>query len=101
MFFRTRDLLLIIAGIIYRQKRVRFPKGKKLKPGDEKVDVWKHAENDQSAKNDARLAAKERAMRRNEIAAELFTEENRGMLSDISAAEVHYEVSLSIFLCAC
>ncbi|GFY90139.1 hypothetical protein Acr_07g0003360 [Actinidia rufa] len=73
------------------QKRVRFPKGKKLKPGDEKVDVWKHAENDQSAKNDARLAAKERAMRRNEIAAELFTEENRGMLSDISAAEVHYE----------
>ncbi|XP_057496849.1 uncharacterized protein LOC130781625 [Actinidia eriantha] len=73
------------------QKRVRFPKGKKLKPGDEKVDVWKHAENVQCAKNDARLAAKERAMRRNEIAAELFTEENRGMLSDTSAAEVHYE----------
>ncbi|GMP39025.1 hypothetical protein CsSME_00010030 [Camellia sinensis var. sinensis] len=73
------------------QKRVRFPKGKKAKPGNEKVDVWKPSEDLTSEQVDARNAAKERAMQRNQITAELLSEENRGMLHDISAAEVRYE----------
>lgn len=73
------------------QKRVRFPKGKKVKPGNEKVDVWKPSEDLTSEQVDARNAAKERAMQRNQITAELLSEENRGMLHDISAAEVRYE----------
>ncbi|THG02772.1 hypothetical protein TEA_002792 [Camellia sinensis var. sinensis] len=74
------------------QKRVRFPKGKKVKPGNEKVDVWKPSEDLTSEQVDARNAAKERAMQRNQITAELLSEENRGMLHDISAAEVRYEI---------
>ncbi|KAL6964286.1 hypothetical protein U1Q18_035343 [Sarracenia purpurea var. burkii] len=73
------------------QKRVRFPKGKKVKPGNEKVDVWQKSEDGPSESAHARLAAKERAMQRNQITAELLSEENRGMVHDISAAEVQYK----------
>lgn len=73
------------------QKRIRFPKGKKVKPGNEKVDVWKPSEEETAEQIAARKAAKERSMRRNQIAADLFTEENRGMLPDLSAAEEHYK----------
>ncbi|KAH7867136.1 hypothetical protein Vadar_029311 [Vaccinium darrowii] len=72
------------------QKRIRFPKGKKVKPGEEKVDVWKPSEDAQNTKNDPRHAAKERAMRRNQITTELFSEENRGMVHDITSVEVKY-----------
>ncbi|XP_058215569.1 uncharacterized protein LOC131326727 [Rhododendron vialii] len=72
------------------QKRIRFPKGKKVKPGEEKVDVWKPSEDAQSAKNDPRRAAKERAMRRNQMTTELCSEENRGMVHDITSVEVKY-----------
>ncbi|KAI8554864.1 hypothetical protein RHMOL_Rhmol05G0129800 [Rhododendron molle] len=72
------------------QKRIRFPKGKKVKPGEEKVDVWKPSEDAQSAKNDPRHAAKERAMRRNQMTTELCSEENRGMVHDITSVEVKY-----------
>lgn len=81
----------------YRQKRIRFPKGKKVKPGEEKVDVWKPSEDAQSAKNDPRRAAKERAMRRNQMTTELCSEENRGMVHDITSVEVKYAVCVSIF----
>lgn len=42
---------------------------------------------------DPRIAAKERAKRRSEIADEMFDQDNRGMIHDISRAEVQYEVN--------
>ncbi|KAL4036693.1 hypothetical protein IC575_000257 [Cucumis melo] len=72
------------------QKRVRFPKGKKLKSGDAFLDKGK-AEETPDDLTDPRLAAKERAKRRNQMTADLFSEENRGLVNDISAAEVTYE----------
>lgn len=76
-----------------RQKRVRFPKGKKVKPGDEAA-VRRPVVEDEgpSDLNDPRLAAKERANRRSQFTAELFSEDSRGIASDISSAEVAYEV---------
>lgn len=44
-----------------------------------------------------RLAAKERAKRRNQITAELFSEESRGILNDVTAAEVAYMVCIFPF----
>ncbi|KAA8545602.1 hypothetical protein F0562_020386 [Nyssa sinensis] len=73
------------------QKRVRFPKGKKVKPGDEAVDVRGGTEDGPTDWSDPRFASKERAMPRSQITAELFSEENRGMIHDISSAEMHYE----------
>ncbi|XP_052194033.1 uncharacterized protein LOC127802328 isoform X2 [Diospyros lotus] len=55
------------------QKRVRFPKGKKVKPGSEKVDVWQPSADGTSERADPRHAAKERALRRNQIIAEPST----------------------------
>ncbi|XWS68305.1 hypothetical protein CRYUN_Cryun04dG0079100 [Craigia yunnanensis] len=72
------------------QKRVRFPKGKKVKPGEEAVDKV-DVEDGSGDLKDPLLAAKERAKRRNQITTELFTEDGRGMLKDVSAAEVAYE----------
>ncbi|XVF44751.1 hypothetical protein PTKIN_Ptkin02bG0149300 [Pterospermum kingtungense] len=72
------------------QKRVRFPKGKKVKPGEKavnRVDV----EDGSGDLKDPRIAAKERAKRRSQITTELFTEDGRGMLPDVSAAEATYE----------
>ncbi|KAI5661401.1 hypothetical protein M9H77_20724 [Catharanthus roseus] len=71
-------------------KRVRFPKGKKVKTGDHVVD--ERYNNDVPIKlTDPRIAAKERAKRRSEIADEMFDQDNRGMIHDISRAEVQYE----------
>lgn len=89
IFFRVFTL---VALYDYRQKRVRFPKGKKIKSGDEVVDVGPHTEDSPSEVKDPHLAAKERALRRTQITAKLLEEENAGMLHDISAAEEHYEV---------
>ncbi|XP_022963481.1 uncharacterized protein LOC111463801 isoform X4 [Cucurbita moschata] len=41
---------------------------------------------------DPRLAAKDRAKRPNQMTADLFSEENRGLVNDTSAAEVSYEM---------
>ncbi|XP_021282695.1 uncharacterized protein LOC110415299 isoform X2 [Herrania umbratica] len=82
--------LEILAVNMLRQKRVRFPKGKKVKPGEEavnRVDV----EDGSGDLKDPRLAAKDRAKRRSQITTELFTEDGRGTLNDVSTAEVAYE----------
>ncbi|KAK4373458.1 hypothetical protein RND71_008842 [Anisodus tanguticus] len=70
------------------QKRVRFPKGKKVRQVDNTVDG---REDKPSGWRDPRLAAKERSVRRNQITAELLDEENEGEVADISRAEVGYE----------
>lgn len=41
---------------------------------------------------DAQFVAKERRKRRTQMAADLIDEENRGLLPDITKAEVQYEV---------
>ncbi|XP_039014561.1 uncharacterized protein LOC120144599 [Hibiscus syriacus] len=72
------------------QKRVRFPKGKKVKPGEEvpnRVDI----EDGSGDLKDLHLAAKERSKRRSQITTELFAEDGRGMLNDVTGAEVSYE----------
>ncbi|KAK4438191.1 hypothetical protein Salat_0153300 [Sesamum alatum] len=70
------------------EKRVRFPKGKKVKQGDyvtdslgEEIPSWK----------DPRLAARDRSIRRSKITAELLDDENNDLLPDIRKAEVRYE----------
>lgn len=76
-----------------RQKRVRFPKGKKMKTGENVVDEPdSKVFPDKLA--DPQSAAKERAKRRSEIAEEMFDDENRGIIHDISKAEVQYEVNI-------
>ena len=70
---------------------MKFPKGKKVKPGDEILNAGKD-EDVPSELKDPRLAAKERAKHRTQITAELFSEESRGIFHDISAAEMSYEV---------
>ncbi|XP_028800840.1 CD2 antigen cytoplasmic tail-binding protein 2 homolog [Neltuma alba] len=73
------------------QKRVRFPKGKKVRPGDEAVVDIGPVEEDTDDMMNPRRAAKERAKRRSQMTTELFSEDSRGIASDISAAEVKYE----------
>lgn len=65
-----------------------------MKAGDAFVDKGK-AEESPNDLADPRLAAKERAKRRNQMTADLFSEHNRGIGNDISAAEVTYEVMFS------
>ncbi|KAL3538632.1 hypothetical protein ACH5RR_001998 [Cinchona calisaya] len=72
------------------QKRIRFPKGKKVKTGDYVVDD-QHKEDGPVRLQDPQLVAKERRKRRSQMAADLLEEENRGMLPDITRAEVQYE----------
>ncbi|KAG8368679.1 hypothetical protein BUALT_Bualt15G0070800 [Buddleja alternifolia] len=70
------------------EKRVRFPKGKKLKQGDVVTDLFGE---DVTSRKDARLAATDRAMRRNKITAELLNDENIDLGTDIKKAEVEYK----------
>ncbi|CAK7356986.1 unnamed protein product [Dovyalis caffra] len=70
-----------------KQKKVRFPKGKKVKSGDETVEIGKAEEEGPGEGKNPRLAAKERAMLRNEITAQIFSED----MNDAFAAEVAYE----------
>lgn len=72
------------------QKRVRFPKGKKVKTGDYVVDD-QPGEDGPVRSQDPQFVAKERRRRRSQMAADLLDEENRGMLPDITRAEVQYE----------
>ncbi|RAL44988.1 hypothetical protein DM860_003747 [Cuscuta australis] len=70
------------------EKRIRFPKGKKLKHGD---NVDNGCEKSLSGWKNARDAATVRAMHRNKVTNELLEEENRGMAPDIALAEETYE----------
>ncbi|GMY05409.1 SUPPRESSOR OF ABI3-5 [Fagus crenata] len=72
-------------------KRVRFPKGKKVKPAA--TEELGRAENDDpNDLSNPRFAAKERAKRRSQITAELIAEESSsGILNDVAAAEVSYK----------
>ncbi|ESW20410.1 hypothetical protein PHAVU_006G206700 [Phaseolus vulgaris] len=76
-------------------KRVRFPKGKKVKPGDEVVDKGNVEEGEVDIMNPrvAAKAAKERANQRNQFTAELLSEGTGGIGIDFSVAEVTYEDS--------
>lgn len=76
-----------------RQKRVRFPKGKKIKTGETVVDE-QHDKVIPDKLADPQSAALERAKRRSEIAEEMFDDDNRGIIHDISRAEVQYEVNI-------
>lgn len=81
-----------------RPKRVRFPKGKKVKPGDE-VTSGSYVPEDRGLIDltNPQLAAKERSKRRNQVNADFVIEESRRGLKDISAAEETYEVySISV-----
>ncbi|XP_073065792.1 uncharacterized protein [Primulina eburnea] len=70
------------------EKRVRFPKGKKIKQGDYVIDS---AIEDVPSGKEARLAAQDRAMRRTKINAELLNDENNDLVPDIRKAEVQYK----------
>ncbi|KAL8521106.1 hypothetical protein ACS0TY_011595 [Phlomoides rotata] len=67
------------------EKRVRFPKGKKVKQGDYVVDP----ENIPSGEG-FRVAAKDRAILRNKIPKELF-DGYSGFVPDVKAVEVKYQ----------
>nr|DAD41146.1 TPA_asm: hypothetical protein HUJ06_015469 [Nelumbo nucifera] len=94
--FNLFGACLTCNNAFFRQKRVRFPKGKKVKTGDERPSVSVD-EDGLSELADPRLAAKERAKRRNQMTAELFREETHGIFHDVSSAEVTYEVCFSFF----
>lgn len=70
---------------------MRFPKGKKVKPGAEVVASSSQAEDEDPELAKAKLASKVRALRRNHIP---VIDEGTEMLHDISVAEVDYEVCL-------
>ncbi|KAL1336252.1 hypothetical protein AAHE18_10G048800 [Arachis hypogaea] len=73
-------------------KRVRFPKGKKVKPGEEVVvEKAKAEEEEPTDLLNPQVAAKERAKRRTQITSELFTDDTGGASNDVTAAEVTYE----------
>ncbi|KAF7803713.1 CD2 antigen cytoplasmic tail-binding protein 2 [Senna tora] len=74
------------------RKRVRFPKGKKVRSEDEVVVVKDKVEDENDLTN-PRNAAKERAKHRSQMTTELFSEDSRGIVNDISAAEVKYEIN--------
>ena len=91
LFVTLQSVHEILKVFFNRPKRVRFPKGKKVKPEDEVLNAGKD-EDVLSELKDPRLAAKERAKLRTQNTTELFSEESRGVFYDISSAEVNYEV---------
>ncbi|KAJ9538341.1 hypothetical protein OSB04_031074 [Centaurea solstitialis] len=74
-------------------KRVRFPKGKKVKPEDEVVaaSVPQVAEDEPKELQDTQLVAKARLKRRHKDKAELINEENADLLDVVAASEMQYE----------
>ncbi|KVH93428.1 hypothetical protein Ccrd_004520, partial [Cynara cardunculus var. scolymus] len=77
-------------------KRVRFPKGKKVKPEDEVVAaiVPPVAEDESKELQDTQVVAKARLKRRHQDKAELINEENGDLLDVVAAAEMQYEAIL-------
>ncbi|XP_031491660.1 SUPPRESSOR OF ABI3-5 [Nymphaea colorata] len=75
-----------------KQREVKFPKGKKAKQGVEPLfDDASAGGGGPVRSTDPRVAAKERAVRRNQITAELFKDQDKGTPADIASAEVDYE----------
>ncbi|KAJ7519515.1 hypothetical protein O6H91_20G042600 [Diphasiastrum complanatum] len=78
-----------------RAKKLRFPKGKKESQttGISKLDYLNGDEDSGLVLNrDPRVAATERAVRRNKIAEQLRNSEDSSVLNDVAAAEEDYEV---------
>ncbi|KAL4588517.1 hypothetical protein LXL04_001408 [Taraxacum kok-saghyz] len=76
------------------QKKVRFPKGRKVKSGDEVVapaPLPQIAEDEPTELQDTQLVAKARSKRRNQDKAGLNIDENGDLLDVVAAAEMHYE----------
>uniref|UniRef100_A0A161ZV94 OCRE domain-containing protein n=1 Tax=Daucus carota subsp. sativus TaxID=79200 RepID=A0A161ZV94_DAUCS len=73
-----------------QEKRVRFPKGKKVKPEDQVpvVQLPAEEEKDVEPETEAQIAARERALRRK---MNIPADEDTDMLHDISVAEVRYQ----------
>lgn len=84
--------------INFREKRVRFPKGKKVKPEDQVpvVQLPAEEEKDVEPETEAQIAARERALRRK---MNIPADEDTDMLHDISVAEVRYQVCSSNSIC--
>jgi len=80
-------------NLLYSAKRVRFPKGKKGKPVEVIVEKV-IAEEDVNDLSNPAVAAKERVKRRNQITAELISDENGGISK---VAEVTYKVCFLLF----
>ena len=79
---------------------MRFPKGRKVKSGDEvvaPVPLPQIAEEEPSELQDTQLVAKARSKRRNQDKAGLNIDENGDLLDVVAAAEMHYEVFESPF----
>ncbi|CAA0807331.1 CD2-binding protein-related [Striga hermonthica] len=70
------------------EKRVRFPKGKKIKGGD---FVRDEGGEDIPKFKDPKSAASDRAVRRSKNTTELFIDENNDFVPDIKRAEVQYK----------
>lgn len=70
-----------------------------MRPGDEVVVDKAKVEEDEDDLTNPRHAAKVRAKRRSQMTAELFSEDSRGIINDISAAEVKYEVGFNLLRC--
>ncbi|KAH9299599.1 hypothetical protein KI387_031281, partial [Taxus chinensis] len=75
------------------KKKPRFPKGKKQKLGDESNHLETGSTGGPVKGTDPRLAAKQRASRRRDMAEELLNAQARdtSVLDDIGAAEEEYE----------
>lgn len=87
----------MLYSLIFREKRARFPKGKKVKQADQVPVVQKpDEEEDVQPETEAQIAARERALRRK---MNTPIEEDTDMLHDISVAEVRYKVCSSHSIC--
>ncbi|KAK1414639.1 hypothetical protein QVD17_30388 [Tagetes erecta] len=74
------------------QKKVRFPKGKKVRFKDEVVaNVPQVADDEPEALNDTQFVAKARSKRRNQNKAGLDIEDTGDLLDNVAASEMHYE----------
>ncbi|XP_071717051.1 uncharacterized protein [Rutidosis leptorrhynchoides] len=75
------------------QKKVRFPKGKKVKPGDEVAvaNVPQVAADEPAVLNDAQVFANARSKRKHKDKAGLDIDGKGNILDDVADAEEHYE----------
>lgn len=87
--FEILASVLLVNLLGCREKRLRFPKGKKVKQGEYVLDP----ENTPSGEGFP-VAAKDSAILRNKIPKEL-SDGYSGFVPDVKAVEVKYQVSLS------
>ncbi|KAL8242418.1 hypothetical protein R6Q59_012720 [Mikania micrantha] len=74
-----------------QQKRVRFPKGKKVRFGDAVVVNAPEVAEDPEGLNDSQVVAKARSKRRNQNRVGLEIEATGDLLDNVAASEMHYE----------